>query len=255
LKAKYSISFVVAAVALLGLSVSVPASSLDSRIESSARQSYVFKTYLQGDDIKIQSRDGAVTLTGVVSGNFHKSLAQETVTDLPGVKSVDNRLEIKGAAPTANSDAWLQDKVQVTLLLHRSVNAATTQVNVKDGIVTLRGAAANQAQKDLTTEYAKDVEGVIGVNNEMAVTKGPMKTPEKTQTLSEKIDDASITAQVKMTLLYHRSTSALNTKVKTNSGVVTLSGKAANEAELVLATKFADDVNGVQRVENRMTIE
>jgi hyperosmotically inducible periplasmic protein len=255
LKAKYSISLVVAAVALLGLNVSVHASSMDSRIESSARQSYVFKTYLQGDDIKIQSRDGAVTLTGIVSGNFHKSLAQETVTDLPGVKSVDNRLEIKGAAPTANSDAWLQDKVQVTLLLHRSVNAATTQVNVKDGIVTLRGEAANQAQKDLTTEYAKDVEGVKGVNNEMAVAKAPEKIPEKTQTLSEKIDDASITAQVKMTLLYHRSTSALNTKVETNSGVVTLSGKAASEAELVLATKLADDVNGVQRVENRMTIE
>jgi len=251
LKTKYSISLVVAVVALLGLSVSVYASSMDSRIESSARQSYVFKTYLQGDDIKIQSRDGAVTLTGIVSGSFHKSLAQETVTDLPGVKSVDNRLEIKGAASTANSDAWLQDKVYVTLLLHRSVSASTTEVNVKDGIVTLRGEAANQAQKDLTTEYAKDVEGVKAVNNEMSVTKDP-KTPK---TIGEKIDDASITAQVKMTLLYHRSTSALNTKVETNRGVVTLSGKAGNEAELNLASKLANDVYGVTGVENRMTVE
>jgi osmotically-inducible protein OsmY len=240
-----------AAVALLALSVPVHASKMDSRIELAAKQSYVFKTYLQGDDIKIQSSDGAVTLTGIVSENFHKSLAQETVADLPGVVSVDNRLEVKGAPPTANSDAWLRDKVKVTLLFHRSVSAGTTEVDVKDGIVTLRGDAASLAQKELATEYAKDVEGVKDVNNEMTVTK----PAEKTRTVGEKIDDASITAQVKMTLLYHRSTSALNTKVTTEKGVVTLGGKASNAAEVDLATKLANDVNGVKGVKNRMTIE
>lgn len=251
MKGRYSISILVVAVALLALSVPVHASTMDSRIELAAKQSYVFKTYLQGDDIKIQSSDGAVTLTGVVSESFHKSLAQETVADLPGVVSVDNRLGVKGTPPTANSDAWLRDKVKVTLSFHRSVGAGTTEVYVKDGIVTLQGDAASLAQKELATEYAKDVEGVIDVNNEMTVTK----TSEKEQTVGEKIDDASITAQVKMTLLYHRSTSALNTKVTTKRGVVTLGGKASNAAEVNLATKFALDVNGVKGVENRMTIE
>jgi len=32
-------------------------------------------------------------------------------------------------------------------------------------IVTLRGDAASQAQKALTTEYVKDVEGIKDVNN------------------------------------------------------------------------------------------
>jgi hyperosmotically inducible protein len=250
-KAKYCISIMVAAVALLALSVPVHASKMDSRIELAAKQSYVFKTYLQGDDIKIQSRDGAVTLTGIVAENFHKSLAQETVADMPGVVSVDNRLEVKGTPPTANSDAWLREKVKVTLLFHRSVSAGATEVYVKDGIVTLQGDAASLAQKELTTEYAKDVEGVIDVNNEMTVTK----TSEKERTVGEKIDDASITAQVKLTLLYHRSTSALNTTVTTKKGVVTLGGKASNAAEVSLATKFANDINGVKGVENRMTIE
>jgi osmotically-inducible protein OsmY len=58
-----------------------------------------------------------------------------------------------------------------------------------------------------------------------------------------------------MTLLYHRSTSALNTKVTTEKGVVTLGGKASNAAEVDLATKLANDVNGVKGVKNRMTIE
>jgi len=179
----------VAVLALLMFSVSAHASKMDTRIESTAKQSYVFKTYLKADDIKIQSMDGVITLTGTVSEESHKSLARETVASLPGVKSVDNKLEVKGEPATANSDAWLRDKVKATLLFHRSVSAGTT-VDVKDGVVTLRGDAANQAQKELTTEYAKDVEGVKDVKNEMTVTK----TVKKSQTAGEKIDDASITA-------------------------------------------------------------
>ena len=249
MKAMYRlVVMMVAAVALLTLSMPVYASK-DSRIESSAKKSHVFMTYLQADDITIQSKDGAVTLTGTVSEESHKSLAQETVAGLPGVKSVDNRLEVKGTPPAKNSDAWISTKVKTMFLFHRSVSAMT-EVNTTDGIVTLQGKATSQAQKDLTTEYAKDVEGVKDVKNEMTIAK----TSKKTQTVSRKVDDASITALVKMTLLYHRSTSALNTSVTTNNGVVTLSGKASNAAEKDLATKLAKDVNGVKSVKNQMTI-
>lgn len=251
MKAIGFITLMVAALAMVSLDHPVQAGNMDSRIESAAKQSYMFKTYLKGDDIKVESKDGAVTLTGNVAENFHKSLAQETVTGLPGVKSVDNRLEIKNAPPTANSDVWLRDKVKITLLFHRSVRASTTEVDVKDGIVTLRGEATSQAQRELTTEYAKDVEGVKGVINEMIVTN----IPHKKRTVGEKIDDASITAQVKMTLLSHHSTSAINTRVETKHGLVTLHGKGRNAAELTLATKLANDVNGVKGVTNRMTVE
>ncbi|MCG2824196.1 MAG: BON domain-containing protein [Desulfurivibrionaceae bacterium] len=244
-------TLLMAAMAMGSLDKPLQTENMDRRIESSARQSYVFKTYLQDDDIVIESKEGNVTLTGSVAANFHKSLAQETVAGLPGVKNVDNRLEVKGAAPLANSDAWLRDKVKMTLLFHRSVRAGTTEVDVKDGIVTLRGDAASQAQRELTTEYAKDVEGVKGVSNQMTVTE-PAK---KARTVGEKIDDASITAQVKITLLSHHSTSALNTKVETNRGAVTLYGKANNAAELSLATKLASDVHGVKSVTNRMAIK
>jgi osmotically-inducible protein OsmY len=252
MKALHSITIIAAVVALMACSLSALASNTDSRIESTAKQSYVFKTYLQSDDIKIRSSDGAVTLTGIVSENFHKSLAQETVAGLPGVKSVDNRLEIKGAAPTTNSDAWLRDKVKVALLFHRSVSSAKTEVDVKDGIVTLRGDAATQAQKELTSKYAKDIDGVRDVKNEITVVGSPKKTP---RTVGEKIDDASITAQVKMTLLNHRSTSVLNTTVKTKRGVVTVGGKAENVAVTYLVTKLVSDIHGVKSVTNRMIIE
>ncbi|MBA4374281.1 MAG: transport-associated protein [Thermodesulfovibrio sp.] len=248
------LAIIVAAVVLLMNSAPAHAATMDESIESSARKSYVFMTYLVGDDIKIHSKDGIVSLTGTVSEESHKALAQETVAGLPGVKSVDNRLEVRGVPPAANSDAWVRDKVKATLMLHESLNAGNTEVDFKDGIVTLRGNASSHAQKDLTTEYARDVAGVKEVKNEMTVTAS--KTlKEILRTPGERIDDASITAQVKIVLLFHRSTSALHTRVSTKLGVVTVGGKAINAAERDLVTKLVTDIPGVSSVKNEMTVE
>jgi hyperosmotically inducible periplasmic protein len=90
------------------------------------------------------------------------------------------------------------------------------------------------------------------VKNEMTVAKITAKPEETT---GEKIDDASITAQVKMSLLSHHSTSAIKTKVETTEGVVTVSGPAKNAAEKALVTKLITDINGVGSVVNNMTID
>ncbi len=260
-KVIYAIPIVLAALTLLSFSLPVQASSNDDGIESAARTSHVFTKYLQDDDIKIQVKDGDVTLTGSVATETHKSLAGETVSNLSEVKSVDNQLEVKEEQPSRMSDAWLLTKVKTTLLYHRSVSVGT-EVDVKDGIVTLSGAADNQAQKELTMEYASDIEGVKEVKNEMTVTTSAKekqtvgeKVGDKIDMIGDKIDDASITTMVKMALISHRSTGALKTSVTTKDGVVTLSGKADSAAEIALAGKLANDVNGVQSVQNNMTVK
>ena len=251
MKSTYTLALLAATSALLLTSPSLRASDTDSRIESSAAKSYVFKTYLKNDSIKTKSKDGVVTLTGTVAEASHKSLAQDTVESLPGVKSVDNRLKVKGESPAEHSDTWIGMKVKTALLFHRNVSASGTDVYVKDGVVTLQGEASSVAQKELTTEYAKDIDNVKEVKNEMTIAKTPAQPGETT---SEKIDDASITAQVKASLMSHHSTSALKTSVSTTDGVVTLSGIAKNDAEKSLVTKLVTDINGVNSVINNMTI-
>jgi osmotically-inducible protein OsmY len=228
------------------------ASETDDRIESSASKSYVFKTYLKDDSIKTESKNGVVTLTGTVCDLTHKSMAGDTVENLPGVKSVDNQLLIKGDQPAEHSDSWICTKVKTTLLFHRHVSATGTTVYVKDGIVTLQGEAGSQAQKELTTEYVRDIDNVKEVKNDMTVAATP---PAPDSTAGEKIDDASITAEAKASLLAHRSTSAIRTKIVTADGVVTVSGPAKNEAEKSLVTKLISDINGVTNVINNMIIE
>lgn len=252
MKITHSLALITIASGLLVTSASLRASDMDDRIESSAKKSYVFKTYLSEDSIKTVSKDGVVTLTGTVAYESHKSLAENTVESLPGVKSVNNRLKVKGEAPAEHSDAWIGMKVKSALLFHRNVRAGKTTVAVKDGVVTLTGEASSLAQKELTTEYAKDIDHVKAVKNEMTVAATPAKDE---RTTGEKIDDASITAQVKSALMSHRSTSALKTKITTMEGVVTVSGIAKNAAEKSLVTKLVTDIEGVNSVVNNMTIE
>ncbi len=260
MKAIHSAVLVAVAFALLAISAPVYASKTDDDIELLARESYTFKTFLKDDNIKIESKDGAVTLTGIVSEEPHKVLAQETVSSLPGVKSVDNRLELKGESAARSADALVRARVRLALMSHRNLSTTDADVYVKDGIVTLRGEATSLAQIDLTTKYIRDVEGVKDVKNDMTVSKAPRTPAEKTMgekvgDVGRAIDNASITALVKATLLYNRSTSALNTKVDTIDGMVNLGGTARNASEKDLATELVKDVYGVKSVVNNMAIK
>jgi osmotically-inducible protein OsmY len=164
---------------------------------------------------------------------------------------VDNQLVVSGEQPAEHSDAWITTKVKTALLFHRNVSATGTSVYTKDGVVTLQGEASSMAQKELTTEYAKDIDNVKEVKNEMTIAKTAATSGA---TIGDKIDDASITAQVKSSLLSHHSTSAIHTGVSTTDGVVTLSGVAKNDAEKSLVTKLTTDINGVTSVVNNMTV-
>lgn len=225
------------------------ASEGDARLVSRIKSSYNFKNYLANDDISISADDGVVTLSGKVSQDYHRSLAEATAADTPGVKSVRNDLKVSNEPLSERSDGWITLKVKANLMFHKNVSASGTEVETKDGVVILRGRADSAEQRELTATYARDVDGVKDIRNEMTVDRGARK-----ETFGDKVDDASITAQIKTSLLLHHSTHALDTRVKTRDGVVTLRGEARNQAEKELVGKLAADTRGVKHVDNQMTV-
>jgi hyperosmotically inducible protein len=168
---------------------------------------------------------------------FASEAANETVTK--SKPTVGEKLD----------DAAITAKVKMALLLHRSTSAIRTEVTTTNGVVAISGTAQNSAEKDLVTKLVEDVEGVKSVHNEMKIAESDAPT------VGEELDDSAITAKVKMALVLHRSTGALRTSVTTNDGVVTVSGKARNDAEKELVSKVVEDIDGVKRVVNKMTIE
>jgi osmotically-inducible protein OsmY len=241
-------SVAVAFVFLAGPLALFASSSTDRKIEEAAKASYNYRTVLE-DHVTVEVTAGVVTLSGTVNDEDDKSLAADTVENLPGVVRVENKIKVQALFPE-HSDGAIAFKIRGRLLVKSSVSATNTKVAVHEGNVVLSGTADSLAQKELTEAYARDIAGVKNVTNDLVVsgeTPGP--------TIGETIDDASITTQVKFALLSHKSTSALKTKVITMDGAISVSGMAGSEAEKALVTKLAQDVRGVKAVNNTMIVK
>lgn len=268
----------VAAMAIAGLlatSGSLLANDQDDRIEDSFKNSHVYKTELRQTGVSIDAKNGVATLKGTVENEDQRRLAEDTARGLPGVDRVDNQIRVTNE-PKESSDDWITLKVRGALLFHRNVSAADTHVTVREGVVTLTGTAKSDAEKALAQEYAADIAGVRRVDNQIQVVPEadrPRRDANKRdvadtrstarddnadanrRTVGDRIDDASITAQVKSSLAVRKSTSAIRTSVTTRDGIVTITGEAKNGAEKDLVTKLAENIDGVRSVRNEMTVQ
>lgn len=223
------------------------------RVGHFAEKSYVFRTFLADDDIRIKiTRDSVATLTGTVSTWSNRSLAKETVAELSGVKMIVNKLEVKGGQPAEGSDLWTTDRVKTMLMFNRHVNGFKTDVDVKGGVVTLSGEATDEAQKELTAVYVMDIGGVKKITNDITVVEKDLTAASGEK--SEYVDDASITAQVRLALLLYRMTSDFKTEVETTDGLVTISGNALNSTGKEYAGELTGYIHGVSGVRNDMVI-
>jgi hyperosmotically inducible periplasmic protein len=228
-----------------------------SSIESSFRDSYPYKTYLQNDNITMSVKGSKVVIEGSVPDASHMILAEKVANSIAGVKSVDNRIQVEGGRPLKESDAWVGSQVKAELMMHPDVNAARTDIFVNKGVVTLHGQAQNDAQRALTAEYAKNVKGVKQVVNAMTVAGGPAMQPPVTMAppaAGAVADDAAIEARAETALDNNASTSDLDVALDSTGGVVTVIGTADNQAQKDLVTRIVTDIRGVKAVNNEMTV-
>lgn len=250
-----SLSLALLACGLVTPTVLLASTKADREVEKAIRNTYTYRTVLD-NHANVDVDHGVATLTGKVRDEEQSRIAEDTAAAFDGVTSVVNKLKLEDNSKPG-SDEWIALKVRSRLLAKANVSFTSTKVDVRDGVVYLTGTADNSAQKELTEEYVKDIEGVRSVSNDLRVVdkaaKEKMDRDHRSDT-AEKIDDSSITAQVKYELFSHRSTSALKTKVNTRDGHVVISGDARSEAEKSLVTKLARSVRGVESVDNNMTV-
>ena len=87
----------------------------------------------------------------------------------------DARERAKSAGDTIGSsinDAWIHTKITSKLIGDKDTPARKINVDVVDGIVTLRGQVDTANAKDEADRIAKDTEGVKRVRNLLKVTAG-----------------------------------------------------------------------------------
>ena len=222
---------------------------IDRKIETAVKDSYNFHVIL-GDSVLATSVGGIVTLTGAVRYEDDSEIAQTTVNNFSDVKGVINNIVVTSDI-MEHSDEWMVMKVRTLLLTKSNTESEKIKVSANNGIIMLTGSADSLAQKELTGNYVKELDWVKSVRNLIVIAD---RHHSDGRTIEEKIDDASINAQLKYTLLHQKATCTLEPAIVTHKGIITITGNVGSETQKALISKLANEVRGVESVKNNMRI-
>jgi hyperosmotically inducible protein len=160
-------------------------------------------------------------------------------------KTTDKVKETTNEAKGAVSDSWLTSKTKIALFADDRVKGKDVRVETMGGQVFLRGKVDSQEAKSASEEIAKTVEGVKSVKNDLQVV-----APTARKTVEA--NDKQITKSVETTL--HKDASLKKIDVRTDAGVVVLSGEVPNITASAKASEMAHRVEGVKSVKNELRV-
>jgi hyperosmotically inducible protein len=166
----------------------------------------------------------------------------------------DKSAESSGATPQAISvgnvidDAVVTARIKSALMADPKINSYDFKVETRKGEVLLSGFVDNQTQLDLAIATVRAVEGVTGIQNNVAL-KGVNAT------VGNKVDDGITTGKVKAALLADPSIHSLDIHVVTRIDEVQLSGFVNTQQQMDRAMQVTAATEGVKRVSNEMKIK
>jgi hyperosmotically inducible protein len=232
----------------------------NARHEVQIWTTYALSPHLRANDLTVSVKNGKATLTGKVEESVSKELAEQIALGVSGIKEVDNQIVVQGDyVPSTGSspgygemidDATITAIVKSKLMWSTHTDGLSTNVDTKQGKVTLRGTTKSASAKELAGRLAINTHGVRSVDNQLVIRGNKPSTVERhTEEAERDVADSWIMMKVKSTLLYSSNVDGTDVTVNTDQGVVTLTGKLSNAAERALPIELAENVRGVKRVE------
>jgi hyperosmotically inducible protein len=146
----------------------------DSVITASVRSALLGDPGIKSFDFQVDTRKGEVQLSGYVDNQAQVERAIALTRGVAGVKSVEDKLSLKGSATTVGNkidDGVISGKVKAALLGDAAVKSFDIAVVTRKNEVQLSGFVDSQGQIDRAVQVAAGVEGVTGVSNQMSIKK------------------------------------------------------------------------------------
>jgi len=231
---------------------------------------------LDSYEIESEVKNNVATLSGQVSSSVERELATEVAKNVEGITDVVNNITVDDAVIYKKrsssfsqkvTDATTTARVKSRLLWSSGVPGMSVEVSTLNNEVTLGGQVPLASQKELAAKLAGNTSGVMYVKNNIVATSDKrskmgsvdMDKVEKNagdtlDTAGDVISDTWVEAKVSASLNFSRSLNVRDLSVKTNKGVVTLTGFAYNEADKQLASEIAKDIRGVKSVVNLIKV-
>jgi hyperosmotically inducible protein len=142
----------------------------DAVVTSSVKKALLTDLTINSFDLHVGTRNGVVQLSGFVDDQAQIAMALALAHAVPGVKTVENGLSLKGSTSTLGTkidDATVTGRVKGALLTDPDIRSFDISVVTFKGEVQLSGFVNNQRQIDLAARIASATEGATNVKNEL----------------------------------------------------------------------------------------
>jgi osmotically-inducible protein OsmY len=212
----------------------------DKDLKHSIESALDFEPSLDATDVGVSVDEGVVTLRGNVGTYAEKNTAERVALRVFGVKAVANDLVVHLPFGLQRTDTEIAQAALTALKWNTMIPEDRITLTVENGWITLNGTLDWQYQRDVVARTVRDLTGVKGVTNSIA-----LKPHVKTSDVREKIEAA-----------FKRSAEidARRISVTAQDGKVTLSGSVHSWTERLAAEHAAWAAPGVTTVDDRLAI-
>jgi hyperosmotically inducible protein len=187
--------------------------------------------------------------------------ASTVAIPVSAVNNADRSVEPRvGQLSPEARDAWLDGKLEATLLFNEHLNSFDIDTDVRNGVAYLSGAVESDIDRDLAGEIAQSINGINSVENSLVVDRTNVHEAVHTEASKERasfrqsVSDATLTSRVKTQLLLNRNTGGLDIDVDSSDSRVTLSGDVKTDQERELAVAIARNTSGAKSVTDNLHI-
>jgi osmotically-inducible protein OsmY len=137
----------------------------DSEIAQAAARALLWNSNIPDERVQVEVENGWVTLTGELDWNYQVASAEQCVSSLLGVSGLTNKITIKPRVNPKDIGAEI-----ASALMRQAIREAKhIGIEVKGGIVTLKGKVHSLAERDAAVGVAFTARGVSQVIDKIEV--------------------------------------------------------------------------------------
>ena len=213
----------------------------DLQLQRDVLDELKFEPSIREAEIGIAAKGGVVTLTGFVDSYAEKFAAERTAERVGGVKAVADEIKVKLPGTHQRSDTDIAHAVVNALRWDIQVPDDRIKATVEEGWIALEGDVEWQYQKWAAEGAVRNLTGVKGVTNLIAVKPKNASTHE----VGQKIKDS---------MRRHAERDADRITIDAKDGRVTLRGTVSSFSERQDAERAAWQARGVTNVEDLIAV-
>ena len=212
----------------------------DKELQHQVEHAIDWDPSVDASKIGVTADRGVVTLRGDVRTYAQRFAAERIALRVYGVKAVANDIEVRLDGDRSRTDSEIAQAAVQTLAWNSVIPKDSVSITVSDGMLTLSGTVDWQYQKDAADRAMRNLSGVRGVINSLAIKSGA------------RIDD--VRTRIQEAFKRSAEIDARRVSVNVMDGKVTLSGNVHSLAEREEARRAAWAAPGVTAVEDRLAV-